>query len=69
MRLAKLAYLDRAPPAYQAPYYWSHLSVIGDSSELDVLSPNKPTTYVLPLALILLGFVGLLYWSRRNSRD
>jgi CHAT domain-containing protein len=40
MRQAKLAYLKKAPPTYRAPYYWSHLSVIGESGELDVL--NKP---------------------------
>lgn len=39
MRQAKLSYLDTTSPAYQSPYFWSHLTVIGDSGKLEALIP------------------------------
>ncbi|MEL7421457.1 MAG: CHAT domain-containing tetratricopeptide repeat protein [Bacteroidota bacterium] len=68
MRRAKLAYLDSSPPAYQSPYYWSHLSVIGDSSELEVLSGSRFGRFALPIGLPLLILGGLFLWYRRKSR-
>lgn len=66
MRQAKLAYLDTAPPAYQVPYYWSHLSVIGDSSELAVLSPVRLRNYALYGLVLFLAVAGFLLWRRRK---
>lgn len=55
MRLAKLDYLKQAPPVYKQPFYWSHLSVIGDKSELSALSKMDNMRW-----LYIVGGVGVL---------
>ncbi len=61
MRQAKLSYLESAPPTYQAPYYWSHLSVIGESGELDVLNVPfwRKYWYVLAAGLVFAGALAI----------
>ncbi|KAA3634621.1 MAG: CHAT domain-containing protein [Bacteroidetes bacterium] len=66
MRQAKLAYLETAPPTYQAPYYWSHLNVIGESGQIDVLSIPwwRKYWYVLVAGVV---FAGALAMRQRKA--
>lgn len=66
MRQAKLAYLDSAPPAYQSPFFWSHLSVIGDSDQLQILAPSFVERH-WPWGLVLIAVLGGLFFFRRRS--
>ena len=66
MRQAKLAYIDGAPPAYSLPFYWSHLSVIGDSRALEVLSSSSLKRYGLPVAIAVLALVAGFLWFRKR---
>lgn len=61
MRRAKLTYLENAPPTYQAPYYWSHLNVIGESGPLEVLNVPLWRKYWYVLAVVLAVSGGLFY--------
>ena len=66
MRQAKLSYLDNAPPAYQSPYYWSHLSVIGDSSELEVLRSTPSWKKYAIGGVMGLLIIGIWGYRRRK---
>lgn len=66
MRNAKLTYLENAPPTYQAPYYWSHLNVIGESGPLDVLNVPLWRKYWYLVAAGLAVMAGGVYSSRKK---
>lgn len=66
MRNAKLTYLESAPPTYQAPYYWSHLNVIGESGPLDVLNVPLWRKYWYLVAAGLAVMAGGVYSSRKK---
>lgn len=65
LRRAKLDYLKSAPPAYAAPFYWAHLTAIGDPEALVVLSNAKDYTWLWWGLLLLLGFTGLFIWRKK----
>jgi len=64
LQAAKLSYLEKAPPTFAIPFYWSHLIVIGDATSLD-LSPTSPRRLGFLLLAIAVGLVFL--WFRRTS--
>ncbi|MEL6863089.1 MAG: CHAT domain-containing tetratricopeptide repeat protein [Bacteroidota bacterium] len=66
LQLAKLDYLEQAPPSYRLPSLWSHLVLIGDSQAMvfqDRGSGWKHWKWMLLLAFVLL--IGMGWWSRK----
>lgn len=63
LRQAKLNYLASSSPAYQLPYYWSHLNIIGDNAPLEVFEKDYKYSYIALAAALALV---LFFWKRRN---
>lgn len=66
MQMAKNDYLDHASPTYIMPEYWSNLTVIGDTSPLQLSQFQSKD--LLRFSIVLLGIAGL-FWVRRFYYD
>ncbi len=62
LRLAKLDYLQHAPPTYTLPEYWSNLVMIGDPGVLEFKSAGMPWLTVLGS----MALAGLLFGAYRK---
>lgn len=63
LRNAKLEYINSVQPTYRHPKYWAHLVLVGDT---DPLSQNNHWIKLI-LGLILLLFVGMLFFRRKSG--
>ncbi len=66
LRLAKLRYLEEAPPTFSYPFYWSHFVLIGDPGPLSGAGFRKPGT-LLPASLLVLAGLLVAIWARRRK--
>lgn len=59
LRQAKLDYLDNTNPEYAAPYYWAHLIVAGENSNI-IIERKSVSSYLIfgLLGLVLLVVIG-----------
>jgi len=64
LRLAKLAYLNTAPPAYVNPWYWAAYSVTGDREP--VTESNKTRLLAVSSVIILVAVLLAGYLRRRR---
>jgi len=64
LRLAKIAYLNTAPPAYVNPWYWAAYSVTGDREP--VTGRNRTMVLVVSSVIILVIFLSAGYLRRRR---
>jgi len=65
LRLAKLAYLNTAPPAYVNPWYWAAYSVTGDR---EPVTGRNRTRLLIGSGVLILVTVLLVGYLRRRRR-
>lgn len=65
LRLAKLAYLKTASPAYANPWYWAAYSVTGDN---EPIAERRRTILLVASSVIILVTVLLVGYLRRRRR-
>jgi CHAT domain-containing protein/Tfp pilus assembly protein PilF len=65
LRLAKLAYLNTAPPAYVNPWYWAAYSVTGDR---EPVTGRNRTGLLIASGVLILVTVLLVGYLRRRKR-
>lgn len=66
LRLAKLRYLEEAPPAFSHPFYWSHFVLIGDSDPLGSNRTGKSRPLLL-ISLVVLASLMVGVWAKRRK--
>lgn len=63
LRLAKLDFIRKSPPALSNPYYWAAYSVLGDSGPV---CRNRTTALIIISMLVIITAGGLFYFRRRR---
>lgn len=68
LRLAKLKYLDEAPPSFTHPFYWSHFAFIGNPSPISF--PGHSTKKMLWIALVIgvAAVAGMALFRNRSKK-
>lgn len=71
LKLAKLAFLERADLEHSHPYYWSAFVQVGDTSGfgLEDAPMDIPTPMLLMGAVLLVGVLGLFKYGSLQKTD
>lgn len=64
MRLAKLEYLKKSPPAFKNPYYWAAYEVLGDNAP--IAGNTRVFIIIVSTVVILAAGMILIYLKRRR---
>lgn len=64
LRLAKIDFIEKAPPSFRDPYYWAAYEVLGDNSPVRHGKGKIVTFVTIPLLLMIAGVY--LYLRRRR---
>ena len=65
LRLAKLQYLEEAPPSAQHPFHWNNYVLIGDTSPIDSTKWYQSLWLYLMLILAVMILLGMYQRKRK----
>ncbi|HMQ59705.1 MAG TPA: CHAT domain-containing protein [Flavilitoribacter sp.] len=67
LRLAKLKYLEEAPPSFTHPFYWSHFAFIGNPAPISF--SGSPAKKVLWIALVagIMALAGIAFFRNKGK--